>query len=137
MSKYIMKVQGRDLYVEWSTVDDDATYWGTYNEMLKYMVQDAMMYIMHPEYIRDEQDYQDYKKQRRQEIASAERILARIREYGTSSLYPNPPYIGAYEVEFINTHSGKLPRHLLGEYMDYLIQDDEFGALRLLEPYDD
>lgn len=113
MGKVIYHPKDSNLYVEWSSVVDAPTAWGTFDEMLRYLIEDSRE---KKEYARPE---------------AVER-LSRARDTGTSS--PNwrlPDTLsfqntGTFPFEdleyFIESyHEGKYDLSLLTKYED----DDE------------
>lgn len=109
MGKAIFHPKDTDLYVEWSSVVDAPTAWGTYDEMLEYLVEDS----------REKEWYA-----RPQAIER----LSRARETGTSSISPLPVWLS-----FQNT--GRLAFEDLEAFIDSYNGEDGTYDESLLELY--
>jgi hypothetical protein len=116
MPRYLVKVTpDEDLYVEWSTIVDAPTAWGTREEMFEYL-------------LRWDQKKEEYA---RPEI---EERFARADEYGTSSLHRDYDWD---DDEFMYLQSGLVPRARLAEFLHSFNPEDQSFDESLLFPFED
>lgn len=111
MGKVIFHPKDTDLYVEWSSVVDAPTAWGTYDEMLEYLVEDS----------REKEQY-----------ARPEAIerLSRARDTGTSSIAWRLPDSLSFK------QTGSLAFEDLEAFIDSYNGEDGTYDESLLELYD-
>lgn len=116
MPSYVLKAdQNRDLYVEWSTIVDDATFIGTREEILTYLQTERPSSGIH----------------------APEARLQRADETGTSCLWRVAGHAptGAWgDTQLIVRQHGLLRRADLALYA--MLIDDEQAARALLEPFE-
>jgi hypothetical protein len=116
MPSYVLKADpNRDLYVEWSTIVDDATFIGTREEMLAYLQTERPGGGIH----------------------APEARLHRADEMGTSCMWKvaGHPRLGAWEdPRLLVAQYGYLRRSDLALYA--MLADDEQAARALLEPFE-
>lgn len=116
MPRLVLKAApDRDLYIEWSTVVEQAVAIGTREQMAAYLAGNA-----------DSAD-------------SVEERLRRCDETGTSAMWsPQPPLEGAWDdTGLIVEQTGVLRRSDMAAYADALLADDRQAAFALLQPFED
>lgn len=115
MGKFVLRVRDRDLYVEWSTVVDNAINAGDRTEMLAHLTDGIPAgYAPLPG-------------------NSPEDRLARADETGTSMRSGD----GAWDSNLMVGQNGTLRRADLGRFVDALLADDTATAYALLTPFED
>jgi hypothetical protein len=116
MPSYVLKADPtRDLYVEWSTIVDDATFVGTRDEMLTYLRSERPSGGIH----------------------APEARLHRAGETGTSCMWKvaGYPRLGAWDdPRLLVAQYGYLRRSDLALYA--MLVDNEQAARALLEPFE-
>jgi hypothetical protein len=123
MGRYIMKVQDRDLYVEWSSVVENYTLVGTRAEMLQYLAEE------------DEREHPGFAPMPGH---SPEDRLARCDETGTSVRfrYPSGGRDGEWSDPIMIEQRGMLDRDKLGDYIDAVEREDEDAIDALIRPFE-
>lgn len=116
MGTIIIKPErGEDFYVGWSGIVEAPVWWGTRDEVTRYLVEDRRL----------RGNVDDLPEVR----------LARADQYGTSDMSVRE---GAWADEgLIYEQRGILPRRHLAEMCQRLAENDEPGVWDLLEPFED
>jgi hypothetical protein len=118
MPSYVLKADpNRDLYVEWSTIVDDATFIGTRDEMLHHLRRHDGAWDV--------------------SVSAAAARLSRADETGTSCMWKvaGHPRLGAWDdPRLLVAQDGYLRRSDLALYA--MLVDDEQAARALLEPFE-
>ncbi len=117
--------EGKVYYALWSSIVQAAVSIGTREEMLHELVVDEIGYAP-PLGVDDPMWWTKCERS----VAFHEFALARADETGTSSMARRPR-------DLIVGYDGILPIEKIGQYIKLLLEDDEAGALALLEPFDD
>jgi hypothetical protein len=119
---FILKVdREQDLYVEWSTVVDNACRAGTRAEMLEALQREEPRgYTANPG-------------------NAPEDRMRRADETGTSALWPssNDPFGGWNDQYLMVEQRGLLPRERLSAYLDAHFDGDQVAAHALLRHFED
>ncbi len=122
MGTYVLKPErGRDLYVGWSSIVDNATWIGPRDYALKMLGRDVP-------------DGYDPKPGN-----SPEDRLARADENGTSALWPETGgYYGGWDDRALKVEQrGMLPRGDLARFVEALDVCNEEAAYALVQPFED
>lgn len=122
---YLMKASpDRDLYVQWSTVTDNWTLFGTRAEFVAHLsLENARRYP--PVTITPTEE--------------PEALLARCDATGTSVRfrYPSGVLSGGWGVPVMIGQRGTIDRDRLGEYLDAVLAGDYAAITAMIRPFED